>query len=42
MIEDKSVMDEIDAEIKDITESEANLGAKNKNLKSTTFAERKI
>jgi len=34
MLEDTTVMDEIDAEIKMITESEANRGAKAKNLKS--------
>lgn len=34
MIEDKTVMDEIDQEIKQITDSEANLSTKGKNLKS--------
>ena len=34
LIEDSSVMDELDQEIREITDSEANAKAKSKNLKS--------
>ena len=35
LIEDSSVMDELDKEIREITDSEANIKAKSKNLKSS-------